>query len=592
MPIDNSKPAKCTAPPVYRPSAPPVAVQPKAISGAVSRVAAPPVYRPSAPPVAVQPKAMSGAVSRVAAPPVYRPSAPPVTMQPKAMSGPVSGVAAPPVYRPSALPVTVQPKLASDPVSRVGAPPVYRSGAVVKPQDATSPVSPIAGVPGPFRSASGSTTVQRLKIHAEAYAKRNKIEIGAITKESVETYVNDRSNPSILRRGLLQAWNARGTNRTRRPQPSPIASPEDLRPKPVVAITEKQNSLVDWDSDDDDDTDLNSLLTSNTLRKATIFRPSTGRSIQVPVVPLSVAIRYGRQAVKRRKLSECFSESIIVPINAFSIEFAAPRGNDVVAFRLKPDEDGDLLRQGGVGAWNEIASNLDRELAELDKDLKKSAALRSRKRKRITDPFEGCFAVETETEAEAVGAIACDFIKGSGNWEYVDAIKNAPEDSKPTDLFSGNNRIYGPAGPLGRQLATQATERKKVKLKKRPIPTPVPALIDGRAVHDVAGDGMDCLIRAILYSALGNIDEAHVTIIRDHLVRQGVAAHGQMLDLARAAGSILITFLIYQGILGATQGIKVYVPDGNGGIAPPIVVSDGPNKIRLWLSNEHFRSIR
>jgi hypothetical protein len=120
----------------------------------------------------------------------------------------------------------------------------------------------------------------------------------------------------------------------------------------------------------------------------------------------------------------------------------------------------------------------------------------------------------------------------------------------------------------------------------------IPASIAGGAVQNVLGDGMDCLIRALLLSALGHVDEAAVGILRDHLVQQGVAHHGQMLDLARTAGSILVTYMVAQGILGAAQGIVVYVPDGRGGVAPQITVLGGANPIRLWLSDEHFRAVR
>jgi hypothetical protein len=584
-------------PAAHRPAALQVAMQPKVMSGPVNHTAAPPVYRPAALQVAMQPKVMSGPVNRSAAPPVYRPAAPHVTVQPKVMSGPVNRTAAPPVYRPAAPHVTVQPKvMLAGPVNRSAAPPVYRATSSDAAQCMSSPssVRPFSSGPAkqssislvPLRPILGATSVQRLRFHAIAYVEQNGIDMPTVTKETVERYVKSKENPLKFRLGLLQAWNTKN-QRTKRPQPAPIEVPSDLKPKPVTAITEKQNTLVDWDSDDDDNKDIDSLLTSNTSQKVILYRSSTRtrKRVEAPVVPLSVAVRYGRQAVKRREVNERFGDPIVTKLNEHYIEFAAPRDNDVVAFRLKPDDDGDLLRQGGVGTWDDIAKQLDRE-------LEKDAEARTRKRKRLSGPFEGTFAVETETEAEAVGAIACDFIKGSGNWDFVDAINNAPEDSKPTDLFSGSKRIYKPAGPLGRQLATAATKKKKLALKKKRQPTPVPVSIAGRTVHNVAGDGMDCLIRAILYSALGAIDESHVTIIRNHLVTQGVAVHEQMLDLARAAGSILITFMVLQGILNQSQGIEVYVPDGNGGIAPPIVVLGGGNRIQLWLSNEHFRAIR
>jgi hypothetical protein len=85
--------------------------------------------------------------------------------------------------------------------------------------------------------------------------------------------------------------------------------------------------------------------------------------------------------------------------------------------------------------------------------------------------------------------------------------------------------------------------------------------------------------------------EVQVGLIRDHLVAQGVAVHGEMLDLARRAGAILITWLVGQGTIGAAQGIRVYAPDERGGIAPAITVLAGANPISLWLSDDHFQAI-
>ena len=103
---------------------------------------------------------------------------------------------------------------------------------------------------------------------------------------------------------------------------------------------------------------------------------------------------------------------------------------------------------------------------------------------------------------------------------------------------------------------------------------------------------MDCLIRALLLAATGQVDEVAVGILREHLLKQGVAHPEAMLDLARAAGGILISYMVHQNILHASQGIEVYVPDGYGGVAPPVTVLPGGNPIRLWLSDEHFRAIR
>lgn len=109
-------------------------------------------------------------------------------------------------------------------------------------------------------------------------------------------------------------------------------------------------------------------------------------------------------------------------------------------------------------------------------------------------------------------------------------------------------------------------------------------------LHDVSGSGMDCLIRAVLYAALGNIDETTVGLIRAHLVGQHVAAEGTMLDLAGAAGAVMITFMVHNNILPANRGIVVYTPGLYGGVVSHTVLAGG-NPIRLWLADDHFQAI-
>lgn len=116
-----------------------------------------------------------------------------------------------------------------------------------------------------------------------------------------------------------------------------------------------------------------------------------------------------------------------------------------------------------------------------------------------------------------------------------------------------------------------------------------PLRIPGR-LQDVSGDGMDCLIRAVLYAALGNIDETTVGLIRAHLVGQHVAAEGRMLDLAGAAGAVMITFMVHNNILPANRGIVVHTPGLYGGVVSHTVLA-GFNPIRLWLADEHFQAI-
>jgi hypothetical protein len=119
----------------------------------------------------------------------------------------------------------------------------------------------------------------------------------------------------------------------------------------------------------------------------------------------------------------------------------------------------------------------------------------------------------------------------------------------------------------------------------------VPQAIDGVGrVRDVSGTGMDCLIRAILLTALGSIDESVVAIVRRHLIDRGAARHGRMLDLANHEGAVLVSFLVLQGVLSAERGITVYTFNERDEVVPLQVV-DGSDPITIWLSDEHFRAI-
>jgi hypothetical protein len=112
----------------------------------------------------------------------------------------------------------------------------------------------------------------------------------------------------------------------------------------------------------------------------------------------------------------------------------------------------------------------------------------------------------------------------------------------------------------------------------------------GRVV-DVPGTGMNCLIRAIYRAINIHIDDAQVGLIRFHLQQQGVAGAANPLNLAGAAGAVLVTFLVQQGVINANRGIEVY--DAAHLQNPHVVVNGavGTQPIRLWLSGGHFQAI-
>ena len=195
------------------------------------------------------------------------------------------------------------------------------------------------------------------------------------------------------------------------------------------------------------------------------------------------------------------------------------------------------------------------------KDLKKDPA-------NITKSAEGyergAFGMKSEADFVSVA------LGGNADtWNYlkdkIQKIRLHPSDAKgPADFQADQKRKGG------------APERRIVGV--------------GRVV-DVPGTGMNCLIRAI-YRALDiQVDDAQVGLIRFHLQQQGVAGGANPLNLAGAAGAVLITFLVQQGVINAGRGIEVYTPDQ---LQNPYVVVNGAvgiQPIRLWLSAGHFQAI-
>lgn len=128
----------------------------------------------------------------------------------------------------------------------------------------------------------------------------------------------------------------------------------------------------------------------------------------------------------------------------------------------------------------------------------------------------------------------------------------------------------------------------------------VPTVVERMHVRDVSGIGMDCLIRALLVaSGCRNCDaytrsdpDGLVAGLRQRLVHQGFAEPGMMLDLAGAAGAVLISLLIHDRRLDPGRGLVLYRRHQVTGEITPLTILDGGNPICLWLSNQHFQAIR
>jgi hypothetical protein len=176
----------------------------------------------------------------------------------------------------------------------------------------------------------------------------------------------------------------------------------------------------------------------------------------------------------------------------------------------------------------------------------------------------------------------------------LDAGTRAPDQSLSRSVFDGievGESRKRPAGGMDIE-STGATAKKKLVLFAG-----VPDEIDGRQVRNVDSEGLNCLIRALLVAAGGDAyafgdPGGLVGELRQHLVDQGFADQGTMLDLAGAAGAMLISLLVHRHVLGAERGLIVYRRSFVTGEIEPLTVLDGDNPIRIWLSSEHFRAVR
>jgi hypothetical protein len=124
---------------------------------------------------------------------------------------------------------------------------------------------------------------------------------------------------------------------------------------------------------------------------------------------------------------------------------------------------------------------------------------------------------------------------------------------------------------------TTAQARRASHAKQRIAPTS----IEGRAVQSVRGEGMSCLINAIL-TATGLHTDERVRAARQFLVAHGVAAQGEMLDLAGHVGQKLIAYLRSVNLIAADRGVVAWHYAGT--TLTNQVVVPGADPIGVFLS--------
>lgn len=117
------------------------------------------------------------------------------------------------------------------------------------------------------------------------------------------------------------------------------------------------------------------------------------------------------------------------------------------------------------------------------------------------------------------------------------------------------------------------------------------------ALHDVSGDGNNCLIYAIVSSIFKKVinnnedteQNKYVRQARDFLKGVGVAEDANMLDLTGQEGELLIAFLRSKNILDGNRGITVYYYQNHEIVS--LIIIPGNDPIKLWFSNKHFQAI-
>jgi Domain of unknown function (DUF4157) len=87
-----------------------------------------------------------------------------------------------------------------------------------------SPIACDPGLPIEQGKSLSSSPIQYMKSDAEKYIKDNKLDLEKVSRDTVEEYINDESNPKAHRTGLLNAWNEGQTSRYTIPEPDDLES--------------------------------------------------------------------------------------------------------------------------------------------------------------------------------------------------------------------------------------------------------------------------------------------------------------------------------------------------------------------------------
>jgi len=318
----------------------------------------------------------------------------------------------------------------------------------------------------PLRLLRNNTTIQKTKKTAKNYVKKEKlnIEVSFIT---ITEYVNNTKNPQEHRTNLLRAWNIKSGKSKQNPRYI-IPTPKDLIPTGVELSGLEDFS--NWDSDDENDLDLPEVINKSKIGEITLERGKGQLVRNVPILSLKDCIRLCRQIVKRDDYKLL---PFIVQIGPGYFEYKDPGTKDIYATPLVESNDKKSYKRKGTSSefnYKNLTSELEKEFTSSTKDdeSENETSVPERKKQKLETIFNTFFGETgtiTEDMAETIGAISCDFIKGSSAIDYVNEAKELIGKSveKFSDVFIGENPFYHPARKKGRSLVTEKTRKKKTR---------------------------------------------------------------------------------------------------------------------------------
>ncbi|OYW88489.1 MAG: hypothetical protein B7Z23_12760, partial [Pseudomonadales bacterium 32-61-5] len=303
-------------------------------------------------------------------------------------------------------------------------------------------------------TSSAEGTVQRLKSHAEAYIRVHGLAITSSQLTAVRAYVMDKGNPTEHRKKLLKAW-----NKNQRILLNQIPTPDDLVQSGAF---QPDADIENWNSGDDDDVDMDKAKEDRKVNTHDLVRADESlNKTGVTEYNYIDAIRMGRQMVKRDQYGRL---PMITAIGGFKFELNHPGTKDIYATPLNllaptTDKPNSRYQRAGTSSdfnWINLATNLRKRRPE-------EAFNHQKQMMGFFLTKEGVGKMDEET-AEALAAMACDLMKGSGGGRSF--MKQALEKLKQTGqavpfekLFAGPDPIYQPAKKGGRALVTQTNEQ-------------------------------------------------------------------------------------------------------------------------------------